>query len=423
MEHQRQLHGEERGLWELERKELHVRIQELEDMVHRLGGQPKSTFNLASNPFSPSAASGRTSSAPAASMTYPPLARSTSTGNEFWRGAGGKIDAQPTRSFSGASDRSQSLSTQSLASTNHHLPSISEDPIARRKSVEFVGIEPMVASPPVQDFHTHPIPSHPYNSSHGLSSIPGDRISASLDGISFKSSSTVAKVLTSNSSSPSPLGTPASNATFVHPSAHPKPVLLDLPNSHLTPEQLLKKDAGHTPLAKLAETSSNPSSHGTPTLKLPEKELPPLEPAPSRLRQPLERSDSYFPVSEDITEAATDGTSDAIIDADPALQEPLGLQGDVGSKENNHFLSQLDSKLLQAQRSNSLDTASETGSADTEELRRIRSADDRPAELGAQNGEDRRGKGLENEEPEPKLRMKRSTNFGSVFGVGTLGNF
>jgi hypothetical protein len=406
MEHQRLLHEEERALWEIERRELHLRVHELEDMVRKLGGKPVNTFGAAGGQ------AGRSGPQSTSKTTH------QSTGDEFWRGAGGMSDAHPTRSFSDSSDRSQSLS-----SGPRHLASIAEDLSSQRKSVGFAGMEPL--SPPgSQDFFTHPVPGR--NVPHGISTIPGDRISASLDGITLKAAGlppTIAKQFSSNSGSPSPLGTPASHSiasTHTSGSASnpqstaPRPSVISLTSSGLTAEDLRSKDAGHTPLARLAaEDDSAPlSSQDTPVVKVGQTEESLPDPAPSRLRQPLERSDSYFPAADNARHERFGGDKNE----DPALTGPLNLYGDPKSKENDQFLSQLDSKLLQASnlRSNSLDTTSDT-SADTE-LRRIRSAEgDRPTS----KGEDRPS--FINDEPEPRLRMKRSTNFGSAFGAKPLG--
>ena len=121
----------------------------------------------------------------------------------------------------------------------------------------------------------------------------------------------------------------------------------------------------------------------------PEAERPPLEPQPTRVRLPSERSDSHFPAAE-ITPS----------DADPELNGPLGLTND--KSEDDQFLNELDSKL-QAAASKSLQTptvadASESGSSE--------------------RGDE---KDFQQPEHEPKLRMKRSMNFGSAFGAKYCG--
>lgn len=111
---------------------------------------------------------------------------------------------------------------------------------------------------------------------------------------------------------------------------------------------------------------------------------------------PCERQDSYFPPPKE-NEDGEDNVSDADADADPELQGPLGLKNEVGGDQ--HFLHELDSKLLQAAKE-------ETHS---------------PPEgsVGDENKENRAEKEdekFEQPEQEPKLRIKRSMNFGSQLG-------
>ena len=166
--------------------------------------------------------------------------------------------------------------------------------------------------------------------------------------------------------------------------------------------------AGHTPLARhtqnLDGTASGPSSETqTPTTLMPER-LPPKDQEKSP-KPPSERRDSYFPTvppPEDIV-ARQD---------DPVLKSPLGLTNDGGG--DNVFLNELDTKLLQHARLEEVipETPGESSTASGYEV----------GLTGMENakGEGRRdeGEGLEDlgEEQEPRLKIKRSMNFGSQLG-------
>jgi hypothetical protein len=109
----------------------------------------------------------------------------------------------------------------------------------------------------------------------------------------------------------------------------------------------------------------------------------PLAPVATTVQQPTENGISYFP---DLPE-------------DPALQGPLGLIND--EEHDNSFLSELDQKLLdQARRI--LSPASDSGKIDE---------DEGDAELPTKG------------EHEPEIKFRKSTNFGTAFGISSCGNF
>lgn len=122
----------------------------------------------------------------------------------------------------------------------------------------------------------------------------------------------------------------------------------------------------------------------TPTQ--PEIELSPLDPPTSVVKVPSESADSYFP------------NLDELKDGDIELREPLGLKNN--GVHDKKFLSELDSKLLKAARSEKLRPQS--------------------AKSGKENIGDEE-KTYTQADQEPKLRIKRSMNFGSQFGTSTLG--
>ena len=335
LEHQRQVHDEERELWNTERSGLLDEVSRLREALR----QAQVTSPVGTQPPGVSLSGISSASSPS----------HASTGDEFWRGAGGKSDAQPTRTFSETSHHSSTI--------GERLPSIHEtaSPQQPRRSLLTESINGSARStlPPVQ--------------SHG-----------ELDGITFKQSSFASSGHTSSSGgveaaplSQSPLSTSPTNA-------------LQSLSQLCPPLDWNTKDAGHTPLARDSRyntdgsMSAMNSSPTTPTV--PETEQVSLEPRPSVVRLPNERSDSYF-----------DGVID-FQDEDPALSEPLNLSHSSSAKTQK-FLEVLDSRLQAA------------ASASSDEL----SSPNEPDPIDVTET-------TEASEPEPTLRIKRSMNFGTEFG-------
>lgn len=215
--------------------------------------------------------------------------------------------------------------------------------------------------------------------------VPIEKLDSSLDGITLKSSAlppgVVARVITPPS--PSSLdGSPGSA-----PAGAARPQMehrnsLKLKLSELgPPNENLVRDAGHTPMA-IIEADGSQRSTMAPT-PLPEKieeiesEEPPLAPVATTVCQPTEGAESYFPDPHD----------------DPALKGPLGLTND--EEHDNSFLSELDQKLL--------DQARRVLSPTTQSIGDDESDSESP------------GKG--EQEPEPEIKFKKSTNFGTAFGL------
>ncbi|MCJ1379267.1 hypothetical protein MMC17_002368 [Xylographa soralifera] len=362
VEHQRSLHDEERALWHLERQELHSKISEMEATIRQM--QPKSSLDLISPRGGiPPGTFGSFSSNRGSQTT------SGSTGDEFWRGAGGKSGSIPTRTFSESSDFS-------TTTDERRMPSIAEHDVD--------GTPIPILSPISREI------SHESSNSHHRPSIDGAKIDKNLDGISFKPAALPPFILKSviTPQSPSPVQSPLSTRL--------SPQRLDLSASNiLEVNKLYTKDAGHTPLARGASVYSNGTSDQV-TPKLPDAEEGRFEPRPSVAvsRPPNERSDSYFPQPPDTVDAA---------DEDPKLEAPLGLQND--KSEDKSFLGELDHKLLQVARSNTF-SPSETSESEGPEKENKSQEDD---------------KSFDQPESEPKLRIKRSMNFGSQFGAKNCG--
>lgn len=243
-------------------------------------------------------------------------------------------------------------------------------------------------------------------------SVSGTELDKNLDGINFRST-TLSPVLAKK------VMTPQSPSPRSPSPSRLSPRTIQLPSSKLEePIDPYTKDAGHTPLARRTylngDGASSEGDGATPTQ--PELGRPPLEPHVSFAKLPSERSDSYFPVAEDESQVEEDKSRDGedksrdekdrsrdaednSRDEDPELRGPLGLNNKQG--EDNQFLNELDSKLLQAARSGSFSPPS--------------------VGLDRKDFPKEEGKDFEQPEPEPRLRIKRSMNFGSAFGAKTLG--
>jgi hypothetical protein len=214
--------------------------------------------------------------------------------------------------------------------------------------------------------------------------VPIEKLDSTLDGITLKSTAlppgVVARVITppSPSSLVTSLGTAPSTAA--RPGIEQRNSLKLKLSELRRPNENLLRDAGHTPMAIIEVDESRQSTKEGSPLEVPlENEENPLAPAATNVHQPAENKISYFP---DVPE-------------DPALKGPLGL-----INENDHdsnFLSELDQKLLD-QAKNILGSSVE--SADPNET---------DPEGPSQN------------ESEPQLKFKRSTNFGTAFGISNVG--
>lgn len=348
MDNQRQLFHAEHELWQIERTELHEKITQLEASLRRYR-------TLCGSPVSSPTESNRSGSKdPPNVENANELRPAVGTGDEFWRGSGGRRDAQPVRIFPSSPDASSTVEDRWTI--------VARDPLAYK---------PGLTAFPIITIDSGLL---------SKASIRGIEEDKNLDGITFRKSSLA---LTINESVVTP---PQSS-----PLAQRTPGTVSLPSSLLTaPCDPYTKDAGHTPLAPKSEYSSyedlGATLSGLTTPTQPEMELPPPDPPTSMVKVPSESADSYFP------------DLDELKDGDIELREPLGLINN-GVHDKN-FLTELDSKLLKAARSEKLRSEStKSGKENIEAEEKIYSQAD----------------------PEPKLRIKRSMNFGSQFGTSTLG--
>lgn len=290
--HQREVFDEERALWHIERADLQDQVSQLEASLRQ------AQKGCSSQAASPTSRRGSTDSFASLSTASSP--RNASTGDEFWRGAGGRAGAQPTRTFPSTSEHS-SGSAQRLASISENVSpqrpgsSLMSDTMHRASMSEFE---------------------------------KAGTFDGTFDGITFRQNSRAPSI--------------ATNGTTRHaaPQSHVSPGTLSLPVSGLAPpNEYVTEHAGHTPLARGSthgtDGTASDISSGTTTPTEPKKERPPHEPHASFAKPPSERSDSYFAGA--IPEP----------DDDLALSEPLGLGG-RGALEAQNFLDQVDSKLKEA---------------------------------------------------------------------------
>ncbi|MCJ1308009.1 hypothetical protein MMC25_001659 [Agyrium rufum] len=375
LERSREVHAEERALWQLERAELHARIGELELALRRMRSTTSSDESTTS-----ASTHGQSDMARSAFGNYrlpqSSSRTSASTGDEYWRGAGGKVDAHPRRAFSDESSIH--------ASGDHKMPSIAENG------------RPMMESNRTREDSSH------------HASVDGAAIDKNLDGIMFKPSAVPDVVIRSlqNSASPSPLRSPSPSRSV--------PAPLDLSGSRrLAPEELLTKDAGNTPIATrrshLRDSAASPTSSDilTPTTAKPDLSV--RAPRPSIAPRPGEHSDTYFPPGD---LAVDDDVLEEYEDTDPALKGPLSLQ-DPNGVDDRSFLSELNSKLEHVAKSRDISPAREHLSPPVVESSKENTK--------KSTGGDDAGEDFDEPEPEVRLKIKRSMNFGSQFGSSSFG--
>lgn len=331
LEHQRELFDEERALWQIERSDLHDRILLLETSLceTRNGSSSQATSPVTRNESGSSFSCLATASG----------SRHVSSGDEFWRGTGGKADTQPTRTFSTASEQLNGHA-QRLASISEHLSPQGSETSGSTESIHRASI------------HRPSIPEH--------------KKSITFDGINFRQPSHAPSIATDIIRSQSPSPSCIANGTL-----RLSPLQLAPSTDYVT------EHAGHTPLvrdpANGTDGTSSAVSNRTATPIEAQKEKPPVEPRASFAKLPSERSDSYFAgiLAETLE--------------DPAMSGPLGL-GDNNTSEDKDFLDQVDSKLKEAARH------VQNGSSEERDIL------------------------SEPPENEPRLRIKRSMNFGSQLG-------
>ncbi|KAI9810319.1 MAG: hypothetical protein M1826_003656 [Phylliscum demangeonii] len=223
---------------------------------------------------------------------------------------------------------------------------------------------------------------------------------------------------------------------------------IPLPNAE---EANLIQDAGHTPtaptlslsltsLASLVEEGGEAGEHAQRDGKGEgtRKDNGMTTPGDNKENHPPD-SEERRPTQAQAPHPPDQGGADASeIDPDPALHGPLTLQNDASA--DHRFLAELNSRLQhEAQRASpnagspdevkisggaaaaDTSTTTTTATAVEEPLQHASPAPKSPViHLGGGDVDGHGGKGIL-DEPEVKLRFKRSMNFGAAFGCGNLG--
>lgn len=377
-ERERKTFEAERKLWDAERKMLLLKIADLELKSNQKLGNKRRYSNEHPSSSVQTFRSNFGNVSNFSSSNFSKQSSAKSDHHPVWETP--DMAAVVTRVFPPETDKHKS---------DQHLPSIAES-----------GISPTLdgaLSPNRQ----------PGNQHHSASvSIPIERLDSSLDGINLKSTalppSIVAKVISPSEISPNSHSPGSRTPTGVAVTKAPQ-----VPTSLLIPSPPnLKTNAGHTPLAfeGSVTVSEGPSDVSTP-IRPQELSSAPAEPRP--VRPPTERADSYFPdispqKSESIdTFGAHEPLASAMENEDKELKGPLTMESDHKEGSDNAFLSELDAKLLM-------------------EAKRIISPQSDSTEPGPDDIARTEGDDLEDG---PRLRLKKSTNFGSAFGSSDCGTF
>ncbi|KAK5104398.1 hypothetical protein LTS08_002286 [Lithohypha guttulata] len=368
----RHAHTQERKAWEIERISLKTRIADLEFKLNKANGGRRRLSN--DSPFASTTSLKSELSIPHVAAVNNSRHHSIAASHmDHFKNDHSKPVWQPesplpaTRVFAHDDDI-------------QHLASISED-------------KPFETLSPQRSQENKPIPIQ--------------EIDETLDGITVKSEgvkSSFNKVM-----SPIIIASPGRSPSPKQKPPEPPRLTLD-PFSVLDPlEAKLTRHAGHTPLAFDGILSSTASTDG-PT---PQQEKP-LAPAPSA-RPPLrpsERSESYFSTN-DVHATTTETIWEDVepekeVEPEPyyetaddrPLTGPLMLDASGKSELSHSFLEQLDHKLLEeVRRSQTSSPALQPGSRQQ-----------------SKKSEDEKSNKSEDENF-PRLRLKKSTNFGSAYGV------
>lgn len=387
----RQTHEQERRAWEIERTALKTRIADLEFKLNKASGGRRRLSND-SHHFNvrPFPADFFVHPIPGTNG-YPHRHHSISNAAlDHLKQDHGKPVWEPESSLPVARVFSHDDTDA------QHLPSISEN-----------GPAPDSTSSSLSPQTSHEIkPNIP---------IPIQEIDSALDGITVKSEgvrSSFHKVM-----SPiiiaSPMRSPSPSRGAV---SDPPRLQLDT-SALLDPlDAKLKKNAGHTPLAFDGTLSSTNTTIGGAT---PLAEKPPA-PAPTA-RPPLrpsENSNSYFSTNDLHADSQTDGANDetavedTVVEQEPILdpgEEDRALTGPLmldktGQSEASHvFLDKLDEMLGEVVRRSQNVSPNRSPDGRHEEQRQ------QPAKTP--------------DDDMPRLRLKKSTNFGSAYGAREPGAF
>lgn len=224
--------------------------------------------------------------------------------------------------------------------------------------------------------------------------IPGANIDGSLDGIRLKSSSLPSNFAAKGTTEPPEISLESGSPSKSNP-GEKSGRRISLSNLG-PPEVNLTKDAGHTPMAviesgsEVSNEASNASYFNNGEEDDDEEEEVPLAPQ-TTFSCPGEQSNPCIPEYDEP-------------DDDPALTGTLGLTKDETA--NNAFLDELDERLLDEARKVL------SGPAGAETKGDGHDHDD----VGGDGDDETNERKSDVEEPEPELRFRKTTNFGTAFG-------
>lgn len=399
----------ERKMWNAERSMLKARIAELEFKLNksqdtsgkrRYSNDSTTAPNITSFRAAYGSFSGPILSSSASSSRQPSQEKDKIT-TPIWEGP--ENTAPVTRVFSNEDQK-----------TVTHLPSISED-------------EAMTESDAISP--STDIPAAP---------IPIEAIDSNLEGIMIKPTalapSFVARI---SSGTQSPAHSPS-------PRPRASDGLAMEMNSLLSPlDDKLKRHAGHTPMnfgTNGASTGGNSTEHPTPKAENPPAPAPTVRP-PIR---PHENSDGYFSFADNSNDLAKVDEVNTVdekrradvrrgtlshpnpnpfnpeestneLDEDPALQGPLMLDSAAKLKSSNSFLDLVDAKL-QEEISQHPEVSTEASQTAAVLSPRKSSGNSARSPEHTVDQYQRKENEVEADDGMPKLKMKRSMNFGSAWG-------
>lgn len=406
-EREKKTFDRERKMWNAERSMLKARIAELEyklDKSQASSGRRRYSNDSTAAPsvdsfrskYSSFSGPSITSSGTSSRQSSQEKDKNTTP---IWEGL--ENTAPVTRVFS---NEDQKAAT--------HLPSISED--------EAMLNEGDTVSPKTD------IPAAP---------IPIEAIDSNLEGIMIKPTALAPSFVARINSGPQ------SPAHELSPRARASEGLAMEMNNLLSPlDEKLTRHAGHTPMAldtNGASTGGNSTEHPTPKAENPPAPVSTARPA----SRPSENSDSYFGFSEESKETVKVDKFDAVedkgradvrrgtllnpaqtmreeihdeLDEDPALQGPLMLDPAAKLQSSNSFLDLVDAKLQEEikQHPEVSTEASQTAAVVSPPISNGISS--RSPER--KDNYEKKQKELEADDGMPKLKMKRSMNFGSAWG-------